>query len=140
MYRYLYHLFGEIEFWLELDDENYATRQITVENSILEISCKHNNLAEGSIELEDLEGTSRWIEENEFESKWNEALAPYQNDWQELCGLKNWYLRDKEGYKGLHVYFKNKNNFYFPWELQIWDAADVEMNITIHERFKRNFL
>lgn len=60
--------------------------------------------------------------------------------WQDELGLKNWYLRDKEGYRGLHVYFKNKSNFYFPWELQIWDSSDVQMNIANHEKFKRNFL
>ena len=32
------------------------------------------------------------------------------DDWQEELGLKNWYLRDNEGYRGLHIYFKNKNN------------------------------
>lgn len=62
------------------------------------------------------------------------------DSWQEELGLKNWYLRDKEGYRGLHIYFKNKNNFYFPWELQIWDADDMERNIKNHEKFKRNFI
>ena len=62
------------------------------------------------------------------------------DDWQEALGLKNWYLRDKEGYKGLHIYFKNRNNFYFPWELQIWDQSDLRSNIENHEKFKRNFL
>jgi len=60
--------------------------------------------------------------------------------WQETYGLKNWYLRDKEGYKGLHIYFKNKSNFYFPWELQIWDECDVESNIKSHEKQKRHFI
>lgn len=60
--------------------------------------------------------------------------------WQEEFGLKNWYLRDKEGYRGLHIYFKNKSNFYFPWELQIWDVADMRSNIHNHEKFKRNFI
>lgn len=61
-------------------------------------------------------------------------------DWHEELNLKNWYLRVKEGYRGLHIYFKNKSNFYFPWELQIWDAADVQSNITSHEKLKRNFM
>lgn len=61
-------------------------------------------------------------------------------DWQEELSLKNWYLRDKEGYRGLHIYFKNKSNFYFPWELQIWDIADMQSNISSHERLKRNFV
>ena len=67
-------------------------------------------------------------------------LMDLLDDWQENFGLKNWYLRNKEGYKGLHIYFKNKSNFYFPWELQIWDEDDVENNIRNHEMFKRNFM
>jgi hypothetical protein len=62
------------------------------------------------------------------------------DEWQEELNLKNWYFRDKEGYKGLHIYFKNKSNFYFPWELQIWDLEDVQNNIQNHEKFKRNFI
>jgi len=62
------------------------------------------------------------------------------DDWQETYGLKNWYLRNKEGYKGLHIYFKNKSNFYFPWELQIWNENDVENNIKSHETLKRHFV
>jgi hypothetical protein len=62
------------------------------------------------------------------------------DDWQDELSLKNWYLRDKESYRGLHIYFKNKSNFYFPWELQIWDAEDIQSNIQNHEKFKRNFI
>ena len=69
-----------------------------------------------------------------------QAVMDLLDDWQNELSLKNWYLRDKEGYKGLHVYFKNKNNFYFPWELQIWDERDLQSNIQNHEKFKRNFL
>ncbi len=62
------------------------------------------------------------------------------DDWQEVLGLKNWYFREKQGYRDLHVYFKNKSNFHFPWELQIWDAQDLQGNIQNHEKFKRNFV
>jgi len=68
------------------------------------------------------------------------AVMDLLDDWQDELNLKNWYLRNKEGYRGLHIYFKNKNNFYFPWELQIWDAEDVQSNIRNHEKFKRNFI
>ena len=61
-------------------------------------------------------------------------------DWHEQYGLKNWYLRDKPDYRGLHIYFKNKSNFYFPWELQLWDSADIQKNITSHRLHKRNFI
>ncbi|MCL2406748.1 MAG: hypothetical protein FWC95_02340 [Defluviitaleaceae bacterium] len=60
--------------------------------------------------------------------------------WQESYGLKNWYFRDKDDYRGLHIYFKNKSNFYFPWELQLWDKNDVDLNIKIHRLAKRNFI
>ena len=69
-----------------------------------------------------------------------DAIMALLDEWQESLGLKNWYLRNKEGYRGLHVYFKNKSNFYFPWELQIWDAKDMQSNIQSHEKFKRSFV
>lgn len=68
------------------------------------------------------------------------SVMDFLDDWQDELSLKNWYLRDKEGYRGLHIDFKNKNNFYFPWELQIWDAEDLQSNIKNHEKFKRNFI
>lgn len=68
------------------------------------------------------------------------AVMDLLDDWEDELCLKNWYLYDKEGYRVLHVYFKNRNNFYFPWEPQIWDAADMQNNIHNHEKFKRNFI
>ena len=62
------------------------------------------------------------------------------DDWQEMYGLKNWYLRDKDGYVGIHIYFKNKSNFYYPWELQLWDKNDVDSNIASHIKYKRGFV
>jgi ppGpp synthetase/RelA/SpoT-type nucleotidyltranferase len=68
------------------------------------------------------------------------SIMDLLDDWQDELNLKNWYLCEKKGYRGLHIYFKNKNNFYFPWELQIWDAEDIQSNIENHEKFKRNFI
>lgn len=68
------------------------------------------------------------------------AVMDLLDDWQDELSLKNWYLRNREGYRGLHICFKNKSNFYFPWELQIWDAEDIQSNIQNHEKFKRNFI
>lgn len=69
-----------------------------------------------------------------------ERVQDLLDDWQETFGLKNWYLRDKDDYRGLHIYFKNRSNFYFPWELQLWDENDVEKNIQNHRLFKRGFV
>ncbi|WP_439256652.1 GTP pyrophosphokinase [Lonepinella sp. BR2271] len=62
------------------------------------------------------------------------------DEWKEKYGLKNWYLRDKDEYVGIHIYFKNSSNFYYPWELQIWDRKDAERNIQSHRKYKRNFV
>jgi len=69
-----------------------------------------------------------------------EQIQNLLDEWQDEFGLKNWYLRNKEDYKGLHIYFKNKSNFYFPWELQLWDENDVEKNIKMHRLHKRGFV
>jgi len=69
-----------------------------------------------------------------------ETMMNLLDEWQEELSLKNWYFRQKEGYRGVHIYFKNKSNFYFPWELQVWDLDDVQNNIKNHEKFKRNFI
>ena len=69
-----------------------------------------------------------------------DSVMDLLDDWQDELNLKNWYLRDKEGYRGLHIYFKNRSNFYFPWELQIWNHEDIQSNIENHEKFKRNFI
>ncbi|MDO5640440.1 MAG: GTP pyrophosphokinase [Neisseria sp.] len=62
------------------------------------------------------------------------------DDWKTEYGLKNWYLRDVDGYIGIHVYFKNASNFYYPWELQIWDEKDAAENIRNHIAYKRGFV
>lgn len=62
------------------------------------------------------------------------------DNWKEKYGLKNWYLRDKEEYIGIHIYFKNSSNFYYPWELQIWDKKDAERNIQSHMKYKTEFV
>ena len=62
------------------------------------------------------------------------------DDWKAQYSLKNWYLRDADGYIGIHVYFKNASNFYYPWELQIWDEKDAAENIRNHIAYKRQFV
>lgn len=62
------------------------------------------------------------------------------DSFKEKYGLKNWYLRDVDGYIGIHVYFKNASNFYYPWELQIWDERDAMTNIQNHIAYKRDFV
>lgn len=68
------------------------------------------------------------------------AIMERLDEWKQQYSLKNWYLRDVDGYIGIHVYFKNSSNFYYPWELQIWDEKDAKENISNHMAYKRNFV
>lgn len=47
------------------------------------------------------------------------------------------YLRENGDYVGLHVYFKNQNNKFFPWELQIWSINQSELNEQSHKEHKQ---
>lgn len=44
----------------------------------------------------------------------------------------------KLDYKAVHLYFK-KDNFSFPWELQIWSECNKEANIRSHARYKQGY-
>lgn len=44
----------------------------------------------------------------------------------------------KNAYKAVHLYFK-KSNQSFPWELQIWNACDVESNFNSHKKYKQEY-
>lgn len=59
------------------------------------------------------------------------------DDWKTQYSLKNWYLRDVDGYIGLHLYFETTH---YPWELQIWDEKDAAENIRNHIAYKRQFV
>lgn len=45
----------------------------------------------------------------------------------------------KGEYKATHVYFQNRNNKFFPWELQIWNLADSECNKISHSVHKQGY-
>lgn len=51
---------------------------------------------------------------------------------KEVAKISRYYLREDGNYYGIHCYFA-KNNFTFPWELQIWDAERKESNYMEHE-------
>lgn len=50
--------------------------------------------------------------------------------------LMRWYNREKDGYIGTHVYFKNQNNTFFPWELQLWSSENATSNEAAHAEHK----
>lgn len=73
-------------------------------------------------------------------SEWIGKILNHLDEYKEKYQLKNWYLRDVDGYIGIHIYFKNSSNFYYPWELQIGDIKDARANIENHRLYKRHFV
>jgi len=134
---YLHESINDYLYRTELEDVNYYYRVKTNES----IEYKINRFKE----REDKYPVNKWM--NDLfgcriivDSNLIEEILDSLDDWEDEYGLKNWYLRKKEGYCGIQIYFKNKNNQYFPWELQIWDKLDAEMNIRNHRKYKREFL
>ena len=60
-----------------------------------------------------------------------------KNDTNIKVYIDRMYMRDKDGYVGLHIYFKNHNNNFFPWELQIWNVHHAESNENLHKEHKQ---
>ena len=42
-------------------------------------------------------------------------------------------------YKATHIYF-SKDNYSFPWELQIWNKIDEENNLESHKKYKQDYV
>lgn len=53
-----------------------------------------------------------------------------------ISDVKTYFRKDGD-YRGIHLYFKNGNNKFFPWELQIWDEAHSLSNEISHKEHKQ---
>ena len=47
-------------------------------------------------------------------------------------------LRNFNGYKAIHIYFKI-DNFHYQWELQLWNECDTEPNYKSHQKYKQDY-
>ncbi len=50
--------------------------------------------------------------------------------------ISRYYHRDDGKYHAIHCYFK-KDNYSFPWELQLWDELDKKANLEDHVRHEK---
>ncbi|TCP17652.1 RelA/SpoT family protein [Nicoletella semolina] len=138
--RYRLNLHESINDYLfraDLYDIAYFYR-VKASESILDKIARFKERSEGypvnSI-LNDIFGARIIVETQDIMS-----IMERLDDWKEKYSLKNWYLRDKEEYIGIHIYFKNQSHFDYPWELQIWDKKDAEKNIQSHIKYRRGFV
>lgn len=83
--KYLLLIFDNEKYWFEIDDENFACRQIILdENGIYHISCIEDCLAEGQVVIENLDGKIFDLAKSEFEKVWQFVLEDYRTYWEEI--------------------------------------------------------
>ncbi|MDO4449405.1 MAG: GTP pyrophosphokinase [Moraxella sp.] len=133
----LHEAINDYLFFADIKDIHFYYRVKTAESihdKINRYLARENQYPVNNI-LNDIFGV-RMILPSEYISQILENLDKFKAEYQ----LKNWYLRDVDGYIGIHIYFKNSSNFYYPWELQIWDIKDAKANIESHRLYKREFV
>lgn len=82
--KYIFLQSDKEKNWLELDNNNYAYRQIILDkNDVFHISCKEDCLAEGEINECDLEGNITYLSAKEFNDIWKHVLKKYMKQWEE---------------------------------------------------------
>lgn len=101
--KYILDFFEGEEYWIELDNEGYALRQMIIGNNATQISCLTDCLAEGVVLLEELDGDIKIIEQEVFESRWRNSLKDMKVKWE---------LKKKEYTIGKQVIGKLK--YYYP--------------------------
>lgn len=76
-------------YWFELDEDNYANRQIVLdEYNEYHFSCLEDYLAEGEINEDDVEGCFIDLTKQEFDNEWQAVIKKYEEQWN---GLKKRY-------------------------------------------------
>jgi ribosomal protein S1 len=81
--KYWFIDFEEEQYWIEVSDSNIALRQLVKEEgNVIRISCIEDCLAEGVIDIEELEGKILEISMEEFEKVWSNETKPYRNLWE----------------------------------------------------------
>lgn len=79
--RYIYFSCDNDKYWLELDDDSYATRQIILSDDLYHFSCIEDCLAEGVINDKELADDIVDISLIEFDTIWKEVLKEYNDAW-----------------------------------------------------------
>lgn len=88
--RYVFFTSEKEQYWIEINDDNFATRQIILSDGLYHVSALEDCLAEGQIAEGEIEAGITEISNESFEMTWNEALRDYRQKWKEM--KKNYKL------------------------------------------------
>ena len=80
--KYLNFTFEDVTYWIELNDDNYALRQIVIKsNGNILISCINDCLAEGIVSIDK---DTNIITPYSFEKIWSKYLSSYYVNWEKV--------------------------------------------------------
>lgn len=79
--KHIFFSFEEDKYWIEIDDEGYANRQIIFSEGEYHVSALEDCLAEDDIDESDIDADVVNISEADFELAWNKALERYKPTW-----------------------------------------------------------
>lgn len=82
--KYIFTEFESEQFWIEVDNDGYALRQIIIDDNKAQVSCMEDCLAEGIIDENELDGNTILITQHEFDNKWNMVTIEQRNRWNIL--------------------------------------------------------
>lgn len=95
--------FKNQKIYIEIDEKQNAVRQLNIdENCQSLLSCREDCLAEGEINVEDMEGDIEYISSEIFEEKWSLEIMQYQLEW--LQTKKKYSIGSKIVGQGLFFY------------------------------------
>lgn len=81
--QYIYFMFEEEAFYIELDAEQIALRQvICAQDKLPLVSCRTDCLAEGTICLEEIEGVYETLSQEAFEAVWTASTLEERKKWE----------------------------------------------------------
>lgn len=81
--KYLLLELDKEKYWFEIEDDNYANRQIVFdEYNEFHVSCQEDCLAENPIIEAYLEGDVKYLTKHEFENVWQSVLKKYVKRWE----------------------------------------------------------
>ena len=76
--KYIFVDFDGFQYWIEVDKDGYALRQVTIEGTETLVSCRDDCLAEGVV---DTENDCVQISEKDFEQIWSNATEKFRCTW-----------------------------------------------------------
>ena len=128
--RYIFFTSEDEKYWIEINDNNIAYRQVILTDGQYRVSALEDCLAEGQIIESEFDADIIDISKKNFEMIWNEALKDYRQIWE---SIKNSY-KPNSNITGTLKYFYPQGAIFKVDNIIINYIGDSE--VQLHEELK----